>query len=91
MSRPATRIAILDDDPSVRAALGRLLNSSGMVPVLHASSAALINYLERETPDCLLLDLLMPGADGIDVLGHMARLPIRVPIVVITNGRINAR
>lgn len=79
-----TRIAILDDDQSVRNAISRLLNTSGMEAAIFASSTELLNALERTKPDCLILDLQMPGMTGTDVLHYLAEAGIRVPTVIIT-------
>jgi FixJ family two-component response regulator len=85
MTFPPQRIAILDDDHSVRTAITRLLKTAGMDAVCHASSRTLFNALEREEPpDCLVLDLQMPGMTGLDVLQYLRHANIRVPIVIIT-------
>lgn len=84
MAPPLTRIAILDDDLSVRTALTRLLKASSMNVVSYANSMALLNSLEKSPPDCLLLDLQMPGMNGLDVMNYLSHAGIRIPTVVIT-------
>jgi CheY-like chemotaxis protein len=79
-----TRVAILDDDQSVRTAISRLLKTSEMSVDLFATSVELLNSLERGTPDCLVLDLQMPGMNGIDVMNYLSHTGARVPTIVIT-------
>jgi FixJ family two-component response regulator len=84
MTLPPRRIAILDDDYSVRTAISRLLKSSGMDAVCYATSMALLSGFEHNMPDCLVLDLQMPGMTGIDVMQYLRHAGIRVPIVIVT-------
>jgi FixJ family two-component response regulator len=77
-------VAILDDDPSIRTALGRLLKSAGMVVDAYDTSDKLFGSVALKCPDCLLLDLQMPGMSGLDVLKHLGQRHIRIPTVIIT-------
>jgi FixJ family two-component response regulator len=77
-------VAILDDDKSVRTAIGRLLNASDMEAEAFATGVELFTSLEKSRPDCLVLDLQMPGVNGLDVLNYLAQLGIHVPTVMIT-------
>jgi FixJ family two-component response regulator len=52
--------------------------------VCYGSSMALLNGFEHDMPDCLVLDLQMPGMTGIDVMHYLRHAKIRVPIVIIT-------
>ena len=74
-----THVAILDDDPSIRTALGRLLKAEGMVVGSYATSDQFFGTLALERPDCLLLDLQMPGMTGINVLDRLGQLGVRIP------------
>jgi FixJ family two-component response regulator len=78
------RIAIVDDDQSVRNAISRLLKTSGMETESYASSMELLNSLEHGKPDCLVLDLQMPGVTGTDMLHYLAEAGIRVPTIIVT-------
>jgi len=79
-----TRIAILDDDLSVRTAISRLLRASQMETECFSSYMELLNFLERGAIDCLVLDLQMPGMNGIDVIRYLDQRGVSLPIVVIT-------
>jgi FixJ family two-component response regulator len=79
-----TRVAILDDDQSVRTAISRLLKASQMETECFASYLELLNFLERGAIDCLVLDLQMPGLNGIDVMRYLDQRGVSLPIVMIT-------
>jgi FixJ family two-component response regulator len=78
------RVAILDDDQSVRTAISRLLRTSKMQVDTYATSVELFTSLEHGLPDCLVLDLQMPGMNGLDVMNFMTQAGMRIPIVVVT-------
>lgn len=84
MTARPMQVAILDDDPSIRAALGRLLKAAGMVAHPHATSDQLFEAIAGQRPDCLLLDLQMPGMSGLDVLKYLGQRQIRIPTIIIT-------
>jgi len=80
----STRVAILDDDQSVRTALGRLLRTSQLEVDSFATSIELFTALERQRPSCLILDLQMPGMNGLDVMNFLSQSGIQIPTIVIT-------
>ena len=84
MPLPPKRIAVLDDDRSVRTALRRLLNASGLDAVCFASCTTFLDSLERDAWDCVVLDLQMPQMTGVEVLEYMTQARMRVPIVIVT-------
>jgi FixJ family two-component response regulator len=77
-------VAILDDDPSVRSALRRLLIAWGMEVESFGSGEEFLQVLATRRPDCLVLDLQMPRMNGWAVIEHLRRAGLPVPIVVIT-------
>jgi FixJ family two-component response regulator len=79
-----THIAILDDDHSVRTAISRLLKASEMTTELFANCVELFTFLKHDALDCLILDLQMPGLDGIDVLRCLQQRGQCLPVVMIT-------
>jgi FixJ family two-component response regulator len=75
-------VAIVDDDEGVLRAVARLLRACGYAVESFAGGA---EFLESSlTPDCLLLDLYMPGTNGANVLAQLAMRGRRIPAVVIT-------
>jgi len=78
-------LAVVDDDDDVRIALVRLVCSAGYAVESYATGAEFLLSIERHVPDCLILDLHMPGMSGFDVQAALARHPcVHLPVVVIT-------
>lgn len=78
-------IAVVDDEPSVRSSLARLLRSAEYEAATYPSGEEFLDSLKTGFPDCLILDLRMPGLDGFDVLARLARVGRRVPVIVLTS------
>ena len=77
-------MAIVDDEESVRRAMGRLVRSAGIDVETFPSGAEFLQSLESHSPDCVVLDLHMPGLNGFEVQARLKDSESRVPIVVIT-------
>ena len=78
-------LAIVDDDADVRIALVRLVASAGFAVEGFATGVEFLLSIERHVPDCLILDLHMPGMSGFDVQAALARNRlVQIPVVVIT-------
>jgi two-component system, LuxR family, response regulator FixJ len=84
MSIERPLIAVVDDEACVSKALKRLLCAAGHRVETFASGAAFLKWLQRETPDCVVLDLYMPQVDGFEVQARLAQQGARVPVVAIT-------
>jgi len=85
MVKDRHRVAVVDDDESVRKALQRLLRASDLDADTFASAEDFLASLPQATPpDCLVLDLQMPWMSGLDLQRQVARTRLRLPIVVIT-------
>ena len=78
------RIAIVDDDPSVRRALGRLLRAHGYAVETHDSGAALLAAMGAEPPACLIVDQQMPDLTGLDLHARLVASGTVIPTIVIT-------
>lgn len=77
------RILVVDDDPEVRGLLARVLGKAGLqVDLANDGSAGLALAREHQHP-VILLDLLMPGVSGFDVLSQLPTLPYEAPPVVL--------
>jgi FixJ family two-component response regulator len=77
-------IAVVDDDASVLRGLTRLLRARNFNAVPYASAQDFLAALPAASPDCLVVDLQMPGMTGLELLQHMQRMGLRIPTVVIT-------
>ncbi len=77
-------IAVLDDEPQMCKALGRLLKTYGFEVETFALGAELLAACAARLPTCLLLDLHMPELNGFEVLERLAAQRLALPVVVIT-------
>src|SRR5690349_20686080 len=75
-------VAIVDDDASVRTSLSRLLRAAGYAVAAFAGGAEFLQ--SAATPDCLLLDLNMPGMNGLEVLARLEAHGRKIPTIIIT-------
>jgi len=81
----ATRILIVDDHPLTREALSALLRAHGFDVVGHASDGAeAVTEAARLLPDLVLLDLSMPGVDGLTALPRLRQAAPDCEVVVLT-------
>jgi FixJ family two-component response regulator len=77
-------VAIVDDDESLRRALKNLLASVGFRVETFASAEAFLQSIHQEQTGCLVLDLRMPGMNGLDLLGHLSSTGSPIPAVILT-------
>ena len=77
-------IAIVDDDPSVRQGLRRLIRSAGWKAEAFSSAQEFLDRPRTETPSCLVLDLQLPGLSGLDLQKRMSEAGLETPIVFLT-------
>jgi FixJ family two-component response regulator len=77
-------VAVVDDEESVRKALLRLLRAANLDAEAFASGEAFLNSLEKFRPDCVVLDLQMPGLTGRDVQRRLISMQINLPVILIT-------
>jgi len=77
-------IFVVDDDASVREALGNLLESVGFETKLFGSTEQFRSASRPDAPSCLVLDVRLPGANGLDFQQALERAGIFIPIIFIT-------
>jgi FixJ family two-component response regulator/pimeloyl-ACP methyl ester carboxylesterase len=77
-------VFIIDDDPSLRAALMGLFGSVGLQAEVFASAPEFLHAKLPEVPSCLVLDVRLPGLSGLDFQAQLANADIHIPIVFIT-------
>jgi FixJ family two-component response regulator len=77
-------IAIVDDEEPVRKALKRLLRASGLEAESYASGKDFLDANAQRRPDCVVLDLHMPGMSGLEVLRELRAQHSALPAVMIT-------
>jgi two-component system nitrogen regulation response regulator GlnG len=84
MNGQALSVWVVDDDASVRWVLDRALANEGMDTRTFDSADQLFDALRTARPDVLISDVKMPGVDGIEALGRLARDGHTFPVIVIT-------
>jgi FixJ family two-component response regulator len=84
VSKKPYLVAVVDDDPSVRKALGRLIHIAGYRVESFPTGEQFLSSLHDYKPDCVVLDLHMPDMDGFEVKKLLAKIDPRVPVVVVT-------
>ncbi|HEX4183126.1 MAG TPA: response regulator, partial [Caulobacteraceae bacterium] len=77
-------VVVLDDDPAVREALNNLIQSAGMEVVCFESVTALLDANVLDRPGCLILDVRMPGASGLDLQRQLAAMGNTKPIIFLS-------
>jgi len=84
-SEPRTdKILIVDDDVRIRDLLGRYLTQEGFATTSAEDGVELDRVLLRETPDLIVLDVMMPGEDGLSICRRMRAEGERTPIIMLT-------
>ena len=95
MSTTRPNIAIVDDDESVCRAISRLLRSLGMDTNTFTSGHDFIDHVEAMRslrPDCVVLDIQMPGMSGLEVQDLLVRSENPLPVIFITaHDEVNVR
>jgi FixJ family two-component response regulator len=77
-------VFIIDDDASVRDALGSLLRSVGLRALLFESPEKFLRAERPDAPGCIVLDVRMPGPSGLEFQLQLAKTQVELPIVFIT-------
>ena len=84
------RILIVDDEPGIRQSLREVLEDEGLSVEAVDSGEACLEALERATYSLVLLDIWLPGMDGLETLERLRHLdPVRRPVVVVISGHGN--
>ena len=84
-SKPPVVVAVVEDDPPSRIALGRLLRAAGFEPALFESAEAYIDA--APTPTCIVVDVQLPGMSGIELQQRLRAAGPAPPIIVTTSRR----
>src|SRR3984893_18465797 len=77
-------VFVVDDDPPVRRAIKRLIGSAGLQVELFGSAQEFLESRRADAPSCLVLDIKLPGINGLDFQRQLAEAGIRIPIVFIS-------
>jgi two-component system OmpR family response regulator len=78
------KVLVIDDEQGIRALLDTLLRRKGYDVIVAESGQKGLECFRRERPDVLVLDLKMPGMDGLTVLQQVHSLDPRMPVIILT-------
>jgi FixJ family two-component response regulator len=84
MNEPAPIVFVVDDDPSVRRAIKRLIESVGLQVEPFGSAEEFLLGKRPNAPSCLVLDIRLPGISGLDFQHKLAEANIQIPIIFVT-------
>jgi DNA-binding response OmpR family regulator len=82
--QPPKTVAIIDDDQDVRESLKDFLEAAGLRVELFASVQEFLNSACEPRPECLVLDIMLPGRNGLDFHAELARARVDLPVVFIS-------
>ena len=80
----SSRLLVVDDDASIRSVLGRSLPYEGFDVTAAADGLAALRVLREQAIDCLILDVGMPGIDGLEVCRRLRKAGDSTPIILLT-------
>jgi FixJ family two-component response regulator len=84
MKQPTPVVFVVDDDPSVREALSSLVESVGLRAETYSSAADFLDRHKIDAPACLVLDVRLPGLNGLALQRNLAKAANLIPIIFIT-------
>ena len=82
--RQPVRVLVVEDDPAVRLSLRLLCQREGFAVVEAESGSQALALFEEARPDLVVLDLMLPGLDGLDVCRHVRRREPHQPVIILT-------
>ena len=80
----AATVFVVDDDAGVRASIQGLLKSANLRSESFGTAEEFLRSKRPEGPSCLVLDVSLPGVDGLDLQRELANAGIQIPIIFIT-------
>jgi FixJ family two-component response regulator len=83
MSESVSQTYVVDDDLSVREAVGSLIRSVGLNVKTFASTQEMLASLQKELPSCSVLDIQLPDVNGFELQRELATKDIQIPIMII--------
>jgi len=81
---PSVFVHVVDDDTAVRESLGDLLASMNYQVKLYGSASEFLKVELPDAPACLVLDVRLPGTSGLELQEYLARINIRLPVILMT-------
>ncbi len=80
----AIHVLVVDDEPALRRSLARVLETRGMKVGIAEDGEQGLDYIRRSPPDVALVDIMMPGIGGLELLGRVKEEGLHVEVVLMT-------
>src|SRR5215475_12283177 len=84
MAEPTEIVFVVEDDASVRRALGALVRLAGLRVQTFPSAQEFLAFPRPDVPSCLVLDVQLPGLSGLDLQEELAKADVQIPIIFLT-------
>ncbi len=84
MSDTGALVYVVDDDPSAREGVARLIRSAGLMTKTFASGEEFLAAARPTIPSCLVLDVNLPGLSGLDVQKELIKSGAQIPVIFLT-------
>ena len=84
MNPPEAIVFVVDDDPSVRTGLARLLKSVGLTAAMFASAPEFLEEVTPDKPGCVIVDLRLPAMSGLELQEQLKARSLNLPIIFLT-------
>jgi FixJ family two-component response regulator len=84
MAEPTEIVFVVEDDASVRRAIGALIRLAGLTVQTFPSAQEFLAFPRPDVPSCLVLDVQLPGLSGLDLQEELARADVQIPIIFLT-------
>src|SRR5262249_24068818 len=84
MSKTSALVYVVDDDDSVRRAVGALIRLAGLTVQTFSSAHEFLAFPRPDVPSCLVLDVQLPGLSGLDLQEELAKADVQIPIIFLT-------
>ena len=84
MDKAKATVFVVDDDDAVCKSLGMLVEEAGMNVQAFSSAREFLDAYDPTTPGCLIVDVRMPGMNGLELQAELAKRRIYLPTIVIT-------
>ena len=86
-NEPSTRLLVVDDEPAIRALFEHVFANSGIEVVPAESAKQALKLIAESTPDAVMLDVVLPDGDGLDVFEQIKAIDAQLPVVIMTGGQ----
>ena len=84
MNAPGALVYVVDDDPSAREGVAGLIRSAGLMAKTFASGEEFLAAARPKAPSCLVLDVNLPGVNGLELQQKLAKSDVQMPIIFLT-------